>query len=466
MPGVNADMVGKWERGEKKPSPFYREKLCILYTTTADKLGLIGGAIETATLNKALAEHPLSGLLQPIMNASMLPQVVTGIPQRGIFIEEQTSAEMLESQLLSLSSKQLATLIAAGWSEQDILTILPVLLQGEAIMAKINRRQVLQLGAGLLLSNVPLPVSEHPSAEERMQLSEAIGQSVAASWTLIQNASTAQVLAVSQAQLALLQQAHHTLYPNVRPMHYSAVYRLIGASFHFMERYDEARRAHEKSYIAALEGADLWNMAQSLVWQADGFKAQKHHADALEPLEKALRLLSEQSGIEARRLQAHILASSAENAAHLKDTRTTQAHLERSQLLLKDLPAHEEFDTASWYQHAGACALILEQYDEAITHLQQALNELPPHWTLRHAITLIPLCLAYTGKRERDESLAIAEKTIPVITAINSPSLSRQFVEYLQQEMSEAFPTDQRVRSFLADVQQKVLPITANSLAH
>src|SRR6266700_8174099 len=41
IPGVTADMIGKWERGEKKPSPFYREKLCLLYGTTADKLGFI-----------------------------------------------------------------------------------------------------------------------------------------------------------------------------------------------------------------------------------------------------------------------------------------------------------------------------------------------------------------------------------------------------------------------------------------
>jgi transcriptional regulator with XRE-family HTH domain len=37
-PGVNADMVGEWERGVKRPSPFYQEMLCLLYGCTADKL--------------------------------------------------------------------------------------------------------------------------------------------------------------------------------------------------------------------------------------------------------------------------------------------------------------------------------------------------------------------------------------------------------------------------------------------
>jgi transcriptional regulator with XRE-family HTH domain len=40
-PGVNCDMVGEWERGIKMPSPYYREKLCLLYNVTADQLNLI-----------------------------------------------------------------------------------------------------------------------------------------------------------------------------------------------------------------------------------------------------------------------------------------------------------------------------------------------------------------------------------------------------------------------------------------
>jgi transcriptional regulator with XRE-family HTH domain/tetratricopeptide (TPR) repeat protein len=38
--GVNADMVSKWERDEKRPSPFYRRLLCALFETTPTKLGL------------------------------------------------------------------------------------------------------------------------------------------------------------------------------------------------------------------------------------------------------------------------------------------------------------------------------------------------------------------------------------------------------------------------------------------
>jgi len=464
MPGVNADMVGKWERGEKKPSPFYREKLCVLYNTSADKLGLINAlTIENKPESTSVSMHnslPLPSQPQNIQHPSFSIQLMNTLVGN-----EPATSELVESQLLSVSSKQLATLTMLGWTPQDVIAALQIILEGEAVMAKVNRRQVLQLGAGLFLGGIALPEREHPTAEERVQLSEAIGESIAASWTLFQTANTSQILTVGQAQLSLIQQAHHTLYPSVRPMHYSAIYRLIGGALHFLGRYDEARQAHEKSYITALEGGDIWNMAQSLSWQADGLKAQCQYAQARETIEGALRLLSMQQSLEAIRLQAHLLASGAENAAYLGDTKDVHSKLSRSESLLRDLPPHEEFDHACWHQHAGACALILEQYDEAVTHLQQALQELPPQWTLRHATTLMPLTLAYAKKQDKGASLVIAEKAIPVMSAINSPSLSKQFVDYIRQEFIGSFPDDAHIETFVADTQQRLLPTQAISIA-
>ena len=248
-------------------------------------------------------------------------------------------------------------------------------------------------------------------------------------------------------------------------MHYSAIYRLISGALHFLGRYGEARQAHEKSYITALEGGDIWNMAQSLSWQADGLKAQHQYAQARETIEGALRLLSTQQNIEAIRLQAHLLASGAENAAYLGDAKDVHSKLSTSESLLRGLPPHEEFDHACWHQHAGACALILAQYDEAVTHLQQALHELSPQWTLRHATTLMPLTLAYARKQDKEASLTIAEQAIPVMNAINSPSLSGQFVAYIRQELIGSFPGDNHIETFVADTHQRLLPTQAISIA-
>lgn len=41
---ADSKLVGKWERGVVRPSPFYRERLCRIYGVTADQLGLLPDA--------------------------------------------------------------------------------------------------------------------------------------------------------------------------------------------------------------------------------------------------------------------------------------------------------------------------------------------------------------------------------------------------------------------------------------
>jgi transcriptional regulator with XRE-family HTH domain len=57
--GVNPDMVAKWERGEKRPSPRYRDLLCLLYGTDAGSLG-IGQALQVAA---QISPEPAEGSL-------------------------------------------------------------------------------------------------------------------------------------------------------------------------------------------------------------------------------------------------------------------------------------------------------------------------------------------------------------------------------------------------------------------
>jgi transcriptional regulator with XRE-family HTH domain len=38
---TSEDVVSRWERGERKPSPFFQEKLCVLYGKSAEELGLL-----------------------------------------------------------------------------------------------------------------------------------------------------------------------------------------------------------------------------------------------------------------------------------------------------------------------------------------------------------------------------------------------------------------------------------------
>jgi hypothetical protein len=70
--GVNADMVAKWERGDKKPSARYRDLLCLLYEEDAQSLGL-GGPVLAA----AAGGHADDGSLIEMLGgaASLLDQL-------------------------------------------------------------------------------------------------------------------------------------------------------------------------------------------------------------------------------------------------------------------------------------------------------------------------------------------------------------------------------------------------------
>lgn len=449
VPGVTADMVSKWERGERKPSRFYQTKLCVLYNTTADRLGFLDiqelprpHDVHSTLTIPAVLPHP-SGV-----------QVVESLLNQG---GDEASA-ILATQLLSLSSRQLATLTALGWTQQDIMNALQIVLQGEIAMATMNRRQVLQLGASiLLLGSIELPTREHPSFEERAQLTKTLGEGIAAGWTLFHIASPAQVIAVGKSQLALLHQVHADVFPTVLPMLYSAVYRLNGAALHFQGHYDDAHKAQQKAYVAALDNADTWNMAQCRSWQAYGLRAIGNYADALNVADASVRLVAQQHDTESIRLQARLLAFGAEIAAIVGDTRGSESRLDASEQLLEPLPApHEEFDHTSWLQQAGMCALHREQYPLAIQHLQQALDELPVQWALRYISTAVPLAKAYARTNELDEALRIVEKTVPVVKATQAPALTHEFRSLLEIELPQRFPGNERCRAITAETQQQL----------
>ncbi len=417
---------------------------------------------------RALAEHirnePLSVEKRPTDAGSGLdtPHTLSSpVPTQAIDIFCEPAGTLPEQQIgawLALGVSDLAPLFDAGWSLEALLQTVQLLLQGVQAMPVISRRKLLQLGAAAMVRGIPLPTGDLLSLEERSHLCQAFGENIAAAWTLFHTAGTAQVLAVGQAQLYLVQQHHTVLYPSVLPLFYSGVYRLIGATYHFQGRYQEALRAHEKAYMTALEGADGWNMAQSRSWQAYGWKALGRYTDALQATDAALRLISQLDNTESIRLRARLLAFGAENAAILGDVKEVHTRLHASESLLEQLPPlHEEFDRVGWLQWAGICALHLGQHELAITLLQQALDELPAQWIRRYVSTAIPLVCALARRKERAATLAIAQKTLPQLTAMQARALTQEFLHVLHEDVLANFPQDTWCQAFVAEAEQQLM---------
>ncbi|HKV58535.1 MAG TPA: helix-turn-helix transcriptional regulator, partial [Ktedonobacteraceae bacterium] len=148
IPGVSAAMVSCWEMGKKKPSPFYQERLCLIYGLAADQLGFMEVL--------AMPQTKLPGRISALAPASETAHQVMPIPFTCVVPREQIQAIDLlidnahhrsDEQLgawLTLGAHHLSMLLDAGWSPANVLDAVRVVLQGVQGLPAITRRKLLQ----------------------------------------------------------------------------------------------------------------------------------------------------------------------------------------------------------------------------------------------------------------------------------------------------------------------------------
>lgn len=455
---INMSMISRWERGIHPPSRFYQRKLSQLYGKSAEELGFL----EPPT-DKLTGPHPplppmLTGALSHLQEISS-PTFSAARAIDMLSAPVDTAPDQQLGAWLALSAQDLIPLFDAGWTPEMVLEALHIQLKGVSAMSLISRRafgrHLLQLGAATLLSGIPLPAGEHTSAEERMRLHQAFGESIAAGWKLFHTACNAQVLAVGQAELALLQQTHAFLYPQIRSIFYAGVYNLIGRAHHFQEHYEAALLAHMSAHIAALGAGDPWHVAQSLICQSDTYQALGRYTDAIGCIQEALRTLGNVEE-EHLRSRAHLLGCWADNAMTMGEYTLSQHKLAESEAYLDRISPKEEFDRTSWLQLAGKRSLMAGDPKQAVAHLEEALAVIPSHWLVRRAGILIPLAIAYARMRERDLSIQMAQQMVPVLVAMNAPMTNKQFAEYLSQDLLGLAPHDEQTYSFVREARHQL----------
>jgi tetratricopeptide (TPR) repeat protein/transcriptional regulator with XRE-family HTH domain len=433
-----------------------RRRLCAYLEMTSEELGLVVDRREKSPAEVGnvvgFSAEP-SGF--PSVKAVQAPVIFHRAPDVFFQQSKPLAGQDIGAWLASMGS-DLAALFDAGWTLESVLDSLRVVLQGAQGLTAPVRRVLFQAASAAMMNEMPLPTREHLSQEEREHLGESLRKSVASGWQLFHTAPPSQVLVVAQAQLYLLQQTHLFIEHDLRCSLYAALYDLIGAAFLLQGHHAAAQRAYEKAYIAALEGGDIWNMAQSLNWQSIVANGSGQYGEAIGSIEAALRLLIHTQGEDYQRLKAHLLADWAYNAALLHDNQVMQEKLEASNTFLEGLGPNEEFDLARWHQITGNCLLLFDKYPPAIHHLEQSLAQLPPQWLARRLLTMVPLAEAYARQQERDASIATAERLALLLPAADSTMLNQRFLEY-QQVLSKTFPRDPQVRAFISGSRQRLL---------
>ncbi|MBO0781061.1 MAG: hypothetical protein J2P37_19755 [Ktedonobacteraceae bacterium] len=383
--------------------------------------------------------------LQGILTTSLLSSLMAGLP-------DDASLDLPLGVWLAQGAAHFGPLLDQGWSLDHVLETLRILAPIVNAVPVFSQQALRRA----MTSSSPHTQRKPITEEERMQLCQMLGESIIAGWKYFISGGNAQVLALGQALLFLVQQTHGLLYPVVRPYCYSGAYGLIGVALHFQERDAEALQAHQSAHIAALATGDPWYVVQSLICQSDCHHALGQYHQALHFIEEALRILGDPLGSAQVCAKAHLLACYADHAMMLADHTTAQEKLEASAIYLDHIVPNEEFDRASWLLLAGKHALLTRAYPTALRSFEDALTQLPAQWTVRRAMTAIGLTKAYARIKEREESLATAENLIPMLETINAHMINRWFAECLQKDLLETFAHDRRVQAFVKDTYQRL----------
>lgn len=356
---------------------------------------------------------------------------------------------------LALGTSYLAQLFDEGWSLENILDSLRVVMQGAQGIPAITRRKLLQLSSAAMVSGITLPTSEHVPEEERARVTNVLSKSITDGWRLFQTSklNIPQITSVAQTQLIVIKQAEHLIKPIDSSLILSGVYRIIGTGLLFQGHYYESLKYHQSAHIAALESNDLSSTIQGLLCMANSHHNLKQYADATQTIEMAFRLSEHQTDVISIQSKAHILGCWADNAMLQGERVLAQKKLNEATAYLDQISPNEEFDRASWLSLHGKCAFMARDYATAIHYYEKALLEILPNWNVGKILTLIPLIVAYACKGERDRGLVTAQNTLEVLQMLNSSVMNRLFLDSVEHALLATFPNDKKIQTFLTDTQ-------------
>jgi tetratricopeptide (TPR) repeat protein len=434
------------------------------FNKTAKEMGLVGRGWIPGSAQPNATQQPAPNPSQPLTKVAAPTPLLHKETPPAHYTPSQaidllgTQPNIVTDQhagaWLALGTSHLAQLFDEGWSLENILESLRVVLQGAQGLSTINRRKLLQLSSNALISAIILPTSEYACEDDKARLNQSLGKSIGDAWKLFHTAGNAQVHAIGQTLLSLLHQNQMMLYPGLRSQFYSAIYNLIGITIHFQGRNQEALQAHYSAYIAALASGDSWHVTQTLICLATSHQALGQHTNAIQHFEETLRILGNPTDEAGVRSKAHLLACWADNALTIGDFSAAQDKLKASEADLNIITPGEEFDRASHHQLTGKYALTKGDYQSAIDHLESALAETPSQWSLRRTITLVPLAVAYARAGEKEQSLRIAEQSIPLVGLLNAPMTNQMFARYVRQDLQHLFANDTQVFTFITETQR------------
>jgi transcriptional regulator with XRE-family HTH domain len=354
--GLNPDMVAKWERGEKRPSPRYRDLLCLLFGTDAAALG-IGQALQVA------------------------PQV-SSEPAEGSLIATLAGAASLVDQL-GAAGAILQPRMFGVWKDE--------LMQRRALLKLIG----LASAAGLASSDAVVQRPGNPTPEMLQDLDFLAGRYQALYHSTAPAVLMTPVVAHLDTLRGLLRQAGNAPVRR-RLLANQARVAMLAGRLAFFDLRDSlgARGYYNLALESAREVGDNLQGAAAL----DYLRAASDHAARRPDSRVTSWLFAVESEIQTN-AGSHTAALAAIDRA--RETLVKPG-------LDADLPWFDYYDTTRLSGFAGYALLRAGKTDESHVELTEAVTRLPHAAVKQRAVFLADIATVQLACGDLDEACRTA----------------------------------------------------------
>lgn len=364
VPGVDANLVSKWERGIRTPGPYYTPRLCLLFRLRPEILGFLPGprlASECRRLSQALGQA-LAHTVDPVRRRDFIEYLLWG----GAVL---ATGSTIDAERIVAG--------ASGHADRRLLDDLHMVADEDArrMHTDAPRDLLPQVQRHLAYAQALVRSARLPTQETRLYL-------------------VAGTLAAVAGKLS---------FGLGNPGDAHADY--VAADSYAREAGDGPLRGYVLGLRRQLY-SDLWQG-----WPGTGSS-------------KPLQLLNEAhaaaGGSSSPWLRMWLLASRAEEHANLGDARSAHRDLDGADHLLGTATVADHGFFAHWHESPAArlaafrgnCAQMLGRTVEATATMEEALVALDPSLVSIRSSELVDLAMAYAKGNEIDRTCRLLAESL------------------------------------------------------
>jgi tetratricopeptide (TPR) repeat protein/transcriptional regulator with XRE-family HTH domain len=415
--GITAHMVGTWERGNKKPSPLYREKLCVLYGENAERLGLIEASTETDSM--PLLRTP-AGIASPShpFGPAQGPASPTGGVDEELFLDED-GTDGLEAQDSEMRRRTFLRRMAGATGAALIAP--PLGLLGSEPWERLSM------------------AIDRPATADVETVHDL--ETITASYARLTECVTSGSLIgpVLEHMRTITDLLRGPQPPNVRRRLCVAaadVSQLAGRLLFGIGQHQAARSYYTVSLQAAKEAGDRALGAYVIGGMSFIHTREGKPDKALHFVQQAQRTATD--GAPAS-LRAWLLAMEAELQASLGNAKATRTALDAAE---RAADVAERQQTPSWIEYfdrgrlagfSGVCHIRLGRPDDAVAPLNEALDALPETGVKHRSVLLTDLATARVKQGHLEEGCSLATESLQIATRMKGISAMRRLRDFRTQ---------------------------------